>query len=138
MATITETARAFFEACETGQGWEACAPHCTPDAGFSAQAEPLAEVHTIRDYAEWMKGLLTVLTDGRYTLKAFATDAERNIVVACAVFHGTHLAGGPVPPTGRATDSDYVYAMAFDGAGRIAQMTKIWNSGHALKDLGWA
>jgi hypothetical protein len=24
MPTITETARAFFDACETGNGWQAC------------------------------------------------------------------------------------------------------------------
>ena len=32
--TITETAMAFFEACETGKGWEGCSPYCQPDAGF--------------------------------------------------------------------------------------------------------
>jgi hypothetical protein len=45
--------------------------------------------------------------------------------------------GGPVPPTGRAISTDYVYVMQFDGD-RIAHMTKIWNAGLALKDLGWA
>jgi hypothetical protein len=139
MASMTETAMAFFDACETGKGWEGCAAHCTPGASFAAQAEPLVEVRTLKDYAEWMKGILTVLTDGRYTLKAFAADAERNCVVAYAVFHGTHRAGGPVPPTGKSTNSDYVYVMQFDGpSGKIAHMTKIWNSGWALKELGWA
>src|ERR1041384_3364178 len=37
--SITETARAFFDACETGQGWAACSAYCQPDASFSAQAE---------------------------------------------------------------------------------------------------
>jgi ketosteroid isomerase-like protein len=84
-----------------------------------------------------MKGILTVLTDGTYELKSFATDAERGTVCAYATFVGTHLAGGPVPPTGRTTRTDYVYVMRFRD-GKIAHLTKVWNSGYALKELGWA
>lgn len=137
MTTITETARAFFEACEAGSGWDACAAYCHADAGFSAQAEPLADVHTLKDYAEWMRGLLGILPDGRYTLKCFATDAERDMVCAYATFHGTHTGqGGPVPATGKHTDSDYVYVMQLDN-GRIRHMTKIWHAGWAMRELGW-
>jgi predicted ester cyclase len=69
--------------------------------------------------------------------KSFATDAVRNNVAAYGVFHATHTgAGGPVPPTGRSTTTDYVYVMQFEG-GKIAHMTKIWNAGLALKELGW-
>ncbi len=136
MESITESARAFFDACETGGGWEACAAYCTPDATFSAQAEPLADVRTLAAYTEWMKGLMTVLTDGRYEVKSFATDAERHNVCAYGVFTGTHLAGGPCPPTGKATRTDYVYVMQFEG-GKISHMTKIWHSGLAMKELGW-
>ncbi len=52
MASITEQAEAFFAACETGKGWEACSDYCTPDATFAAQAEPLAEVRTLRQYTD--------------------------------------------------------------------------------------
>ena len=101
-ATITETARAFFDACETGKGWAGCRTYCHPDATFTAQAEPLADVHTLEGYAEWMKGLLVVLPDGDYVVKSFATDHERNNVCAYGVFSGTHSGpGGPVPPTGK-------------------------------------
>ncbi len=137
MSNITETAQAFFDACETGKGWDGCQAYCTPDATFSAQAEPLADVKTLRDYTEWMKGLLTVLTDGRYVVKSFATDTERNNVCAYGVFTGTHLAGGPCPPTGKTTNTDYVYVMQF-ADGKIVHMSKIWHSGLALKELGWA
>jgi len=41
-----------------------------------------------------------------------------------------------VPPTGRRLATDYVYVMQFEGD-RISHMTKIWNAGLALKDLGW-
>lgn len=136
--TIMETAGAFFEACETGGGWEACSPFCRPDAGFSAQAEPLADITTLQDYADWMKGAVVLMPDARYELKSFALDPERDNVCAYAVFSGTHTGeGGPVPPTGKSTSTDYVYVMDFEG-GKIAHMTKIWNAGMAMRDLGWA
>jgi len=134
--TIAETAASFFAACETGQGWDGCSAYCTPDATFSAQAEPLADIRTLHAYTEWMKGILTVLTDGSYVVKSFAVDAERHNVCAYGVFSGTHLAGGPCPPTGKKIDTDYVYVMQFSGE-KITHMTKIWHSGLALKALGW-
>ena len=137
MSTITASAQAFFDACETGKGWDGCKAWCTPDATFTAQAEPLADVKTLEQYTDWMKGLLTVLTDGSYQVKSFATDAERNTVCAYGIFTGTHLAGGPIPPTGKTTRTDYVYVMQFEG-GKIAHMIKIWNASLALKELGWA
>lgn len=136
--SIADTAAAFFEACETGKGWAACAPHCAPDAGFSCQSDALAGMDRLEAYAEWMKGLLTPLPDGRYELKAFAADEARATVLAFAVFHGTHTAaGGPVPPTGRAVAADYVYAMVFEGP-KIRHMTKVWNDAQSLRALGWA
>ena len=137
MSPNTEVAKAFFAACETGQGWDGCRAYCTSDATFAAQSDALAEVKTLQQYADWMKGILTVLTDGTYELKSFATDDERNNVCAFATFIGTHRAGGPCPPTGKTTRTDYVYVMGFRD-GKINHMTKIWNSGYALKELGWA
>ena len=80
MSSITEVATAFFAACDTGKGWDACRSFCTPDATFSAQAEPLQEIRTLQQYT--------------------------------------------------------VYVMQFED-GRIVHMTKIWNSGMTLKELGW-
>jgi predicted ester cyclase len=136
--TITETALAFFEACDTGKGWEACSAYCHADATFAIQAEPLADVKTLEDYANWMKALLGFVPDGCYEMKAFALDEERNSVSAYAVFSGTHSGeGGPLPPTGKSTQTDYVYVMEFED-GKIKHMTKIWNAGWAMKELGWA
>ena len=116
----------------------ACSTYCTPDATFSAQSEPLLDVKTLAQYTDWMKGMMTVLPDGRYELKSFATDATRNNVAAYAVFHGTHTGpGGPVPPTGLRTSTDYVYVMQF-GGDKIVHMTKIWHAGLAMKELGWS
>jgi predicted ester cyclase len=126
-APVLKVGRAFFDACETGKGWEGCRQFCTPDATFSAQAEPLEDIDTLEQYTDWMKGLLTILPDG-----------ERNNVMAYAVFSGTHTGdGGPVPPTGQSATADYVYIMDFQGD-RIRHMTKIWHSGITMRQLGWA
>jgi predicted ester cyclase len=137
MPTITETASAFFDACETGKGWTGCSTYCQPNATFAAQAEPLADVRTLKDYTEWMKDLLVPIPNGHYVVKSFGTDHERNNVCAYAVFSGTHSGpGGPVPPTGKSTSADYVYVMEFEG-GKISHLIKIWNAGLTMKELGW-
>lgn len=136
--TISETAHDFFDACETGKGWSGCRAWCHDDATFSCQADALREVKTLAGYADWMQGLLGPIPDGRYELKAFATDEDRNMVVAAAVFHGTQTGeGGPVPPTGKTVAADYAYVMQFNGP-KISHMTKIWNDNHSLRALGWA
>ncbi len=137
MASITDVAHQFFEACETGKGWDGCSAFCLPDATFVAQSEPLADIKTLRDYTEWMKGLLLFMPDGRYTVKSFATDEQRRNVCAYGVFSATHTGqGGPLPPTGKSTTTDYVYVMDFEGE-KIRHMTKIWNAPWAMKELGW-
>jgi len=137
MASFTTIAKQFFDACETGKGWQGCAEYCTPNATFSAQAEPLVDLKTLEQYTDWMKGLLTFIPDGRYVVKSFATDDDRKSVCAFGVFSGTHSGqGGPCPPTGKSTSTDYVYVMEFEG-NKIRHMTKIWNAGLAMKDLGW-
>ena len=136
--SMTETARSFFEACETGKGWAECAQYCHDGATFSCQADALAEITTLEGYTNWMQGLLTPVPDGHYELRSFSADEERDVVTAFAIFKGTQTGPGPVdPPTGKSVAADYVYAMEFDGA-RIRHMTKIWNDAHSLRALGWA
>jgi predicted ester cyclase len=138
MPTIKDTAQSFFDACETGKGWEGCKAHCHPGATFSAQAGALAGIDTLEGYTDWMKGMFTLVPDGSYEIRSFAVDEARRNVSAYGVFRGTHTGqGGPVPPTGKKIEADYVYVMAFDDD-RIRHMTKIWNDGISLKQLGWA
>jgi predicted ester cyclase len=138
MSSIRETAEKFFDACETGKGWGACKEFCSPEATFSAQAEALAEIDSLEAYTEWMRGLLVPVPDGRAEIRSLAVDELRNNVAAYGVFRGTNTAeGGPVPPTGKQVEADYVYIMEFEGD-KIGHMTKIWNDGVSLKQLGWA
>jgi predicted ester cyclase len=135
---IRDVASQFFDACETGKGWAACQQYAHPGATFSAQAGALAKVTSLEGYTDWMKGLFTPVPDGSYEIKASAVDDSRNTVITYAVFRGTHTAdGGPVPPTGRQVEADYVYVMQFDGD-RIRHMTKVWNDALSLQQLGWA
>ena len=137
MSSMKETAERFFEACETGKGWDECQQFCHDGATFSAQADALAGVSMVEGYTDWMKGLLTTVPDGSYEVRSFAVDEERQNVAAYGVFRGTHTGeGGPVPPTGKQIEADYVYVMKFDGD-KIRHMTKIWNDGFSLKQLGW-
>ena len=92
---------------------------------------------TLQAYTEWVKGLATPLPGNRYEVRSFAVDESRNNVAAYGIFSGSHTGeGGPVPPTGKGVETDYVYVMQFDGE-KIRHMTKIWNDGFALKQLGW-
>ena len=115
MSSIKEKAEQFFDACETGKGWEACQQYCLPQATCSAQADALAGVDTIEAYTDWWKGVLSLMPDGAYEVRSFAVDEGRNNVTAYAVFRGTHTEeGGPVPPTRKRVEADYVYIMEFE------------------------
>ncbi len=138
MSENLEQAKLFFDACETGKGWDGCRAYCHPNATFAAQTSVLADIGTLEGYTEWMKNLLTPIPNGSYELRSFAVDEERNNVIAYGVFRGTHTGeGGPVAPTGKGLEADYVYVMEFDGD-KIRHMTKIWNDGISMKQLGWA
>ena len=81
--------------------------------------------------------MLTPVADGRYEVRSFGVDEDRNNVTAYAIFRGTHTNdGGPVPATGKEVEADYVYIMEFEGE-QIRHMTKVWNNVVSLKQLGW-
>ncbi len=137
MSSIRATAEQFFDACETGKGWAVCRQYCRPDATFSAQADALAAVTTVEGYTEWMKGMFTPAPDASYEIRSFAVDEQRGNVIGFAIFRGTHTGpGGPVPPTGKRVEADYVYIMDFEG-GKIRHLTKVWNDAFSLKQWGW-
>lgn len=85
-----------------------------------------------------MKGLIAGLVpDAAYELRSLAVDEERQNVSGFAVFRGTHTGeGGPIPAAGARVETDYVYVMQFD-EDRIRHVTRIWNDGWAMRQLGW-
>ena len=134
-----ETAKLFFAACETAQGWAGCAQYVEPGAAFDAQSEPLMDVRTVEAYCEWMKAFGTVTAPGaNYDLHACAWDETQQQAMFFATYHATHSGeGGPVPPTQRSTQSHYVYVLTMNAEGKVAHMVKIWNAGWASRELGW-
>ncbi|HCR9779044.1 ester cyclase [Pseudomonas aeruginosa] len=138
MSNIVETAMAFFEVCETGKGWEACRHYCHDDASFSVQAPSLEGFKTVDAYSESIPHLLEILPDAHYQLQSVAIDEKQQTVIAFAQFLGTHTGiGEPVPATGKALVSDYVFVMKMKD-GKVSHVTKIWNDHHAALQLGWA
>jgi len=77
------------DACETGKAWAGCQQYCTANATFSSQANPLLNITTLSAYCDWMRDVLTGLTDVSYEVKSFATDTTRQNVAAFGVFYGT-------------------------------------------------
>mgnify|MGYP001218104845 FL=1 len=137
MSNIKEVANGFFEACETGKGWEVCKDYCTKDATFSSHAEALSEINSIEGYSDWMTGICSTMPDSNYEIKSVTVDIEKEHVSFFAVFSGTHLGeGGPVPPTEKYGEVDYVYALEFSEE-KIKHLTKIWNPQHMYKQIGW-
>ena len=135
-----ENATRFFHACESLQGWEGCREYVAPDASFEAQCEPLADVRSVEAYCEWMAGLGSGPLEGcSYHLRSSSYDEANGIAVFFATFTGAHVAdGGPVPPTNKRTNTDYVFALTMNGDGKVQKMCKVWNASWALRELGWA
>ena len=92
MSSIRETAEQFFDACETGKGWDGCQTYCHDGATFSSQAGALEGVETVQGYTDWMKGLFTPVPDASYEVRSFAVDDARQNVAAYGVFRGTQPA----------------------------------------------
>ncbi len=134
-----ENATRFFHACEGLQGWAGRREYVADGATFSAQSEPLVDVDSVEGYCEWMAGLGKGPLEGcGYTIQSSAWDEDNRTALFFGIFSGKHVGeGGPVPPTGQETRSDYVYALRMDDDDRVCAMTKIWNAPWALKELGW-
>ena len=77
MSSIRDTAEQFFDACETGKGWDVCQRYCHAGATFSSQTGALAGVNTLQGYTEWMKGLFTPVPDERRRLRRVPRHAHR-------------------------------------------------------------
>lgn len=137
--TPFETAEKFFHTCESLAGWDACKIMVAENAIFTSQCEPLMDVKTVEEYVNWVTGLGTITAPGSsYKLHASGFDKEKNTAIFFATYTATHTGdGGPVPPTKKTTNTDYVYAIKMNDAGKVIAMTKIWNASWALRELGW-
>lgn len=137
MSQMKIIANSFFEACETGKGWSACKEFCHENASFSSHADPLLEIKTIEEYSDWMIGICQIMPDSKYEIRSVTIDEDSGHISFFAVFSGTHSKdGGPVSPTGKWGQVDYVYALEFKNE-KISHLTKIWNPHFMFKQIGW-
>ena len=134
-----ENATKFFHACESVKGWDQCSKHVAPDASFSAQCEPLVEHKTVEEYVNWMTGFCeTIAPSGSYELHSSSFDDETRTAIFFATYTLTHTGeGGPVPPTNKTTNTQYVYIFTMNDDDKIQEMQKVWNAPWAMRELGW-
>jgi hypothetical protein len=79
-----------------------------------------------------------VVPGAHYELHTSAYDETTRTASFFATYHAKHTGeGGPVPPTQKETQSDYVYVLTMDANDKVAKMVKIWNAPWAMKELGW-
>lgn len=134
-----DVAMAFFHACEGLKGSAGCAEFIADGATFTAQCEPLVDITTVADYCDWMEGLgKGPLVGCSYKIVNACFDEGTSTALVYGIFSGTHTGeGGPVPPTGKSVNADYVYALSVDDDNKISHMVKIWNAPWTLTEAGW-
>ena len=136
-----ESCNILQTACDDAMGWDACKGRCVEGATFSSQCDTFKDMKTIKEYAEWCQWFAKICPDGTWDINAVTWDGAINTAMFCCTYHATHSqedeAGIAPPPTGKSTNSDYVYMIRTNNDGKIVSMTKIWNDQWALKELGW-
>jgi len=134
-----ENAKRFFIACEEPAGWAGCKQYVADGAPFVAQSEPLADIHTVEAYCEWMAAFANVTVPGAtYNLHTSSFDEETRTAVFFATYNARHTGdGGPVPPTQKETHSHYVYLLTMNADNKVERMVKVWNASWAMRELGW-
>ena len=121
MDTLT-VARAFFDACDFGKGWDGCKQFCHQDASFETEAETLAEINTLDTYCDWMVEALAMFdATVEVEVKSEAYDVKKDIALIYAEIRGNVIIG----PEPMFMKTDYVYAINFNGK-KISHVTKIW------------
>jgi hypothetical protein len=73
-----------------------------------------------------------------YEVHSSAFDETNSAALFFATFKGEHTGeGGPVPATGKQTQTHYVFVIKMNSDNKVSHMTKIWNATWALNELGW-
>ena len=135
-----ENATRFFHACESVKGWDECRQFVEPGAPFSAQCEPLVDIDTVENYVTWMTGFCENIAPGSsYVLHSSAYNDDSKTAIFFATYTLRHTGeGGPVPPTNKETQTQYVYIYQMSDNGKVQGIQKVWNAPWAMRELGWA
>ena len=110
------------------------------DAPFDCQAPALKDVTTVKGWYDWMTNFNANIAPGcKPTNVIFAYDEDSNTCLMDATYTATHTGdGGPVPATNKSTATHYCYRIKMNADKKVESMTKIWNDGFCLSELGWA
>ena len=118
--------RTILRRVRNRQGLGGCEQYCHPGATFTPGRRPRRWTPS-RLYRVDEGPADSCQTERRGALVRRRRGTEQRDGVRCLPWY-PHREGGPVPPTGKSAQADYVYVMEFDGD-RIRHMTKIWNDG---------
>ncbi len=134
-----ENAKKFFDACDAPLGWDGCKQYVAEGASFTAQSEPLVDIHTVKDYCQWMADFGNITVPGAtYDIHAASYDENTKTAIIFATYHAKHTGeGGLVPPTGKETHTNYVYILTMNDDDKVERFIKVWNAPWAMKELGW-
>jgi len=135
-----QNATVVMEALDTGGAFDEIAHLVATDAPFMCQADALKDISTVEGYLEWTTGFATGIAPGcSYKIHCTSCDEDTRMVSSFRTFTAKHTGeGGPVPATNKETNTDYCYIVKMDKENKVESLTKVWNDGNALRDLGWA
>ena len=83
---------------------------------------------TVKEYVDWCEGFGKICPGATFTVKFKTFDEATSTAIFVCTYHATHTGeGGPVEPTNKSTDSDYVYMLKFNDEDKVESMHKTWN-----------
>ena len=83
---------------------------------------------TVNEYVDWCEGFGKICPGATFTVKFKTIDEATSTAIFVCTYHATHTGeGGPVEPTNKSTDSDYVYVLKFNDEDKVESMHKTWN-----------
>jgi hypothetical protein len=139
-ATAFTNAKRIMVALDAPKPFEEIADIVVEGAPFICQAAALDGVDTIKAWADWMVNFGTNIAPGcSATVHSVAWDADNKTAHYFATFHAKHTGdGGPLPATNQETNTHYNYVLVMNDDDKCVSMTKVWNDGYCLKEMGWA
>jgi hypothetical protein len=133
-------AKKIMDVIDHVKPWADIAELVVEDCPFLCQADALKGVTTVKAWYDWMVNFETNIAPGcKPIVHQVAWDAENKAALLNATFLATHSGdGGPLPATNKSTKTDYVYICKMNNEGKCVSLTKVWNDGYCLQEMGWA
>lgn len=137
--TAFTNAKKVFECIDTAKAFDTISEYVAEDASFEAQSAATDGIETVKGYTEWAVAFGNETIPGcTYDVHCCAWDDTTKTAMYHGTFHGTHTGpGGPVGPTNKTMHANYAYFAVMDDDNKVSKMTKVWNDGHSMKQLGW-